>query len=363
MNIKFRLKIICTQMMNYNLKSLKTTLVAKTKSLKLLSLAVTLIIPISSFSQNSDTEDKSATPERVELNYKQQHSKLSNNVNSNLYADGIKIKRDLTILKEVQEQRILAEDEIPAEELYGGIWVNNRVNAYTEILKNAPDTFQVDLTNFTMPTMGHVTSNFGKRRRRMHYGIDLKVQTGDTIYAAFDGKIRVKQYERRGYGYYLVLRHPNGLETVYGHLSKFLKEEGDVVKSGEPIALGGNTGRSTGSHLHFEVRYMGRPMNPTEIIDFNNKVCHKDSYTITPRVFNISGSKYSTKTYTATASRTGSDVKNKYATGEVSYHRIKSGETLSVIARKYGLSVNQLCKLNNITTRTVIRAGKSLRVS
>jgi murein DD-endopeptidase MepM/ murein hydrolase activator NlpD len=336
--------------------------VSGSRTLKLLSLSVALVIPMSSFSQNENKQEQES-PERVELNYKQQHSKLGNTANQHLYADGIKIKRDLTILKEAQEQRILSEDEIPAEELYGGVWINNRVNAYGEVLKNAPDTFTVDLTNFTMPTMGHVTSNFGMRRRRMHYGIDLKVQVGDTIYAAFDGKIRVKQYERRGYGYYLVVRHTNGLETVYGHLSKFLVEEGTVVKSGDPIALGGNTGRSSGSHLHFEVRYIGRPMNPTEIIDFDNKVCHKDSYTITPKVFNVRGSRFADKNAVVYASRSSSTSTNKYASGDVAYHRIKSGETLSTIARKYGLSINQLCKLNNITSKTVIRAGKSLRVS
>lgn len=348
-------------MMNYSLKNLRM-FVSGSRTLKLLSLSVALVIPMSSFSQNENKQEQES-PERVELNYKQQHSKLGNTANQHLYADGIKIKRDLTILKEAQEQRILSEDEIPAEELYGGVWINNRVNAYGEVLKNAPDTFTVDLTNFTMPTMGHVTSNFGMRRRRMHYGIDLKVQVGDTIYAAFDGKIRVKQYERRGYGYYLVVRHTNGLETVYGHLSKFLVEEGTVVKSGDPIALGGNTGRSSGSHLHFEVRYIGRPMNPTEIIDFDNKVCHKDSYTITPKVFNVRGSRFADKNAVVYASRSSSTSTNKYASGDVAYHRIKSGETLSTIARKYGLSINQLCKLNNITSKTVIRAGKSLRVS
>ena len=101
-------------------------------------------------------------------------------------------------------------------------------------------------------------------------------------------------------------------------------------------------------------------MNPTEIIDFDNKVCHTDTYTITPRVFNIRGSKFANNAVLAT--RSNSTVKNKYASGGVAYHRIKNGETLSTIARKYGLSINQLCKLNNITTKTVIRAGKSLRV-
>jgi len=316
------------------------------------------LIPMSSFAQTKTTE---ANPDRVELKYKQRHSRQT--PNSNLYADGIKIKRDLSILKEIQEERILGENEIPAEELYGGIWNNRYVNAYRSI-ENIPDTFKVSLANFTMPTMGYVTSNFGPRRRRMHYGIDLKVQTGDTIYAAFDGKVRVKQYERRGYGYYLALRHPNGLETVYGHLSAFLVEEDQVVKSGDPIALGGNTGRSTGSHLHFEMRFLGNPINPTFIVDFDNKVCHKDTYTVTKYSYNKSSKGVDIRNLaSSTTTRSSGNIKNKYASGSIKYHRIKKGDTLGKIAQVHGTTVSKLCKLNNITAKSTLRAGKSLRVS
>lgn len=315
---------------------------------------------MSSFAQNN--EETSNNTERVELNYKQRHSRVNA---ENLYADGIKIKRDLSILKEIQEERVLSADEIPAEELYGGIWNNRYVNSYRSI-ENIPDTFNVNLADFTMPTMGHVTSNYGmrgRRRKRMHYGIDLKVQTGDTIYAAFDGKVRVKQYERRGYGYYLVLRHPNGLETVYGHLSRFLVEEDQVVKSGEPIGLGGNTGRSTGSHLHLEFRFLGNPINPTYIVDFDNKACHKDTYLVTAGSYNKSSKGVNVNLLAATETRSSSTVKNKYASGDVNYHRIKSGDTLGAIAKRYGTSVKRLCNLNSITTKTILRPGKSLRVS
>lgn len=331
------------------------------KRLKVLPLAALFLLPMSSFAQDNGNTSKST--DRVELNYKQRHSKQMPN---NLYADGIKIKRDLSIIKEIQEERVLGENEIPAEELYGGIWNNRYVNAYRSI-ENIPDTFKVDLSNFTMPTMGHVTSNFGmrgRRRPRMHYGIDLKVQTGDTIYAAFDGKIRVKQYERRGYGYYLTLRHTNGLETVYGHLSKFLVEENQVVKSGEPIALGGNTGRSTGSHLHFELRFLGNPINPRFIVDFENKVCHRDTYTVTASSYSKSSKGVDIRNVaSSTATRSNANVKNKYASGKVAYHRIKQGDTLGKIAQRHGTTVSRLCKLNNITTRTILRPGKSLRVS
>lgn len=346
-----------------NMQRVKT-LNVNLKRMRLLPLAAMFILPLSGFSQNNGTKNTEASnADRVELSYKQRHSKT--NRNNNLYADGIKIKRDLSILKEIQEERVLSADEIPAEELYGGIWNNRYVKAYGSV-ENAPDTFTVNLNNYTMPTMGHVTSNFGARGRRMHYGIDLKLQTGDTVYAAFDGKIRVRQYERRGYGYYLVLRHPNGLETVYGHLSKFLVNEEDVVKSGQAIGLGGNTGRSFGSHLHFEFRFLGQPINPRDIVDFDNKVCHKDSYTVTPRTFNYAGlsSKSAIRkggNYASVSTRSSSATTNKYAAAK--YHKVQSGDTLSRIAKKYGMSITQLCKLNSINTRTVLRAGKSLRVS
>lgn len=336
----------------------KNSLTEGLKKLRLLPLAAMFLLPMSSFAQHTDNTSES-NADRVELKYKQRHSRMNAN---NLYADGIKIKRDLSILKEVQEERVLAADEIPAEDLYSGIWNNRYVNAYRSI-ENIPDTFTVNLANFTMPTMGYITSNFGPRRRRMHYGIDLKVQTGDTIYAAFDGKVRVKQYERRGYGYYLALRHPNGLETVYGHLSKFLVEEDDVVKSGDPIALGGNTGRSTGSHLHFEIRFLGNPINPIKIVDFENKVCHKDTYLVTADSYSRSSKGVNVNTLASTTTRSKANVKNKYASGNINYHRIKSGDTLGAIARKYGTTVSKICSLNSITTKTTLRLGKSLRVS
>jgi len=329
------------------------------KRIRLLPVVAVFFIPMTGFAQKKITEE--ASPDRVELKYKQRHSRQT--PSSNLYADGIKIKRDLSILKEIQEERILGENEIPAEDLYGGIWNNRYVNAYRSI-ENIPDTFKVSLANFTMPTMGYVTSNFGPRRRRMHYGIDLKVQVGDTIYAAFDGKVRVKQYERRGYGYYLALRHPNGLETVYGHLSRFLVEEDQVVKSGDPIALGGNTGRSTGSHLHFEIRFLGNPINPIYIVDFDNKVCHKDTYTVTPNSYRKSSKGVDIRNLASSSTtRSSNDVKNKYATGSVKYHRISKGDTLGKIARMHGTTISKLCKLNNITSRATLRAGKSLRFS
>ena len=143
-----------------------------------------------------------------------------------------------------------------------------------------PQTANIDVTGYVHPIKGRVTSNYGYRPRfgRMHKGIDLGLSVGDTIVAAFDGKVRIAKFERRGYGYYLVVRHDNGLETVYGHLSRFLVKPDQYVRAGQPIALGGNTGRSTGPHLHFETRFMGLAINPAAIIDFENYVPHKDVF-------------------------------------------------------------------------------------
>ena len=326
----------------------------KLENLKIYLLTAALTLPLCGFAQNTETDKDDS---RVEINYKQRHSSLATH-NKNLYADGIKIKRDLSLIDKVKESRVFDIDEIPADDIYGGIWSNNRVNAYSGV-ENIPDTFKVDLSNFTIPSMGHITSNFGPRRRRMHYGIDLKVQVGDTIYAAFDGKVRLCQYERRGYGYYVVLRHANGLETVYGHLSRFLVNEDDIVKSGEPIALGGNTGRSSGSHLHLEFRFLGKPINPNHIVDFDNKVCHKDEYMVTPRSFDYIP--VNNKTNYANYTRSGNT--NKYVSGSVSYHRVKQGDSLYKIAKAYGTTVKNLCRLNNLSERTTLRLGQAIRVS
>lgn len=323
-------------------------------------MSAVLLLSLSAFSQTKQTSEHS----RAKLTYKQTHS--SNQVDqSKLFADGIKLKMNLSVLDESVAKRVYLDDnEIPAESVYGGIWKNHGVNVYGSNLL-MPDSFLVDLLNFTIPREGRITSNFGRRgRRRYHYGIDIKLQTGDTVYAAFDGKVRVKEYQRRGYGYYLVLRHTNGLETVYGHLSKFLVEENEVVMSGQPIALGGNTGRSTGSHLHLETRFLGQPINPNFIIDFENNVCHRDSYTVCKSSF-YKTSRSSRVRYNASRDnyKKSSSNTNKFVSGEVKYHRVRRGDTLGKIARRYGTTITKICKLNNISRRTTIRTGKSLRVS
>lgn len=278
---------------------------------------------------------------------------VHNQVHKDLLADQVNIFKEVNLLDSMKMLYRLQEEELlfPAEDLYDS-WSNDWVNPYRNTAVKLPDSLRIDVSEFVSPVgyssgdgrLGEVTSNFGWRRRRMHNGIDLKVYTGDTIYASFSGKVRVRKFERRGYGYYLVVRHNNGLETVYGHLSKFLVKQDDVVKAGQPIALGGNTGRSTGSHLHFETRLMGLVINPNEIIDFRNRVAHTDTYLFRSK-----------KAKAIASGAMGPDG--------IAYHSVRSGDTLGRIAKKYGVSINQLCRLNKIKTTTTLRIGQRLRYS
>ena len=242
------------------------------------------------------------------------------------------------------QRQIRAEQSLyPSLDLYAGSWNNETVRCYPDSI--IPNTFTFDLTGFCMPTEHtRITDVFGyrPRRRRGHYGLDVKVYVGDTIRAAFDGKVRiVKNQGRRGYGKYVVIRHDNGLETVYGHLSKQLVEVDQLVKAGEPIALGGNTGRSTGSHLHFETRFLGKPLNPALMFDFEKQDIVADTYTFHKDKAD---------------SKKGTSPKGLF-------YKVKKGDTLAKIARRQGTTVSQLCKLNRITRRTILRPGQVLRCS
>ncbi|MBR3612967.1 MAG: peptidoglycan DD-metalloendopeptidase family protein [Bacteroidaceae bacterium] len=233
---------------------------------------------------------------------------------------------------------------IPSDQLYP-TWENSGVH-YTATL---PDSLRIDLRKFVMPTTNtKITDVFGyrPRRRRAHNGLDIKVQRGDTIRAAFDGKVRITAYQRRGYGHYVVIRHGNGLETVYAHLQRKLVTEDQNVKAGDPIGLGGNSGRSTGPHLHFETVLMGKSLNPALFFDFPNQKTTGEFYTYY---------KPGTRHYDA---KSGKMVVEG---PEPKYHKVRRGETVSTIARKHGVSQRTIFKLNGINARTILRVGQRLR--
>lgn len=264
--------------------------------------------------------------------------------------------------------------ENPAAELYDE-WSNQYAHKKSEKM---PDHYKIDLRGFHMPTISRVvTSNFGARWGRQHKGLDIKVYIGDTIRAAFSGRVRIVRYEAAGYGKYVVIRHNNGLETIYGHMSKQLVKEDEYVKAGEPIGLGGNTGRSTGSHLHFETRLCGVALNPALMFDFRNQDVTGDYYIYDEKTYDQESleatrlrGKIGNGGYTREMVQPSSNnsVKREIATtsyggGEMLYHKVKSGETLISIAEKRGVTVDQICKLNHINKNSKVHVGQILRYS
>jgi murein DD-endopeptidase MepM/ murein hydrolase activator NlpD len=259
----------------------------------------------------------------------------------------------------------------PAADLYND-W-NNRYAHKASVL---PDTFRIDLRGFHMPTTSRVlTSNFGARWGRQHKGLDIKVYIGDTIRAAFSGKVRIVRYEGKGYGKYVVIRHYNGLETIYGHMSKQLVTEEQEVRAGDPIGLGGNTGRSTGSHLHFETRLCGIALNPALMFDFKNQDVVDDYYVFRKSTYNRESAE-ATRLRGVGGIAVNGDLdipQQSYASAQPAaktknarthttrFHKVSKGETLSSIARKRGMTVSAICKLNHIKSNTKIRPGQILR--
>ena len=281
------------------------------------------------------------------------------------------VDRKMAAVDTIMLRNITMREELesPSADLYAN-WDNKYAHRATEL----PETYKIDLRHFTMPTTSRViTSNFGSRWGRQHKGLDIKVYIGDTIRAAFSGKVRIVRYEAGGYGKYIVIRHNNGLETIYGHLSKQLVEENQEVRSGEVIGLGGNTGRSTGSHLHFETRLCGVALNPALMFDFRAQDVTGDYYAFNKETYDNESTnatrlrgKQDSSTYASTNSSDDYATNKRTTTGltdQISYHKVKKGETLDRIAKKRGVTVEKICKLNHITKTMRLRPGQILRYS
>ncbi len=230
---------------------------------------------------------------------------------------------------------------VPAYNLYL-FWDTTDIHPYQSKMNVFNETHFIQLNNennkFHFPLKNNeITSDFGWRRWRYHFGIDLRVKVGDSIFNCFDGMVRIAQ-KSKSYGNTVVVRHNNGLETLYAHLSKILVKPNQEIKAGEIIGLAGNTGRSTGPHLHFEIRYLGGPINPNNVVDFKTMSLIKDTLVINNQTFSYL-----------------EDVL------KARYHTIRKGDTLSKIAKKYGVSINRLCKLNGISRKKILRPGQKLR--
>jgi murein DD-endopeptidase MepM/ murein hydrolase activator NlpD len=248
----------------------------------------------------------------------------------------------------------------PSHDLYSS-WDTNAAHPYkfNEIFKD--DCVEIALTGegqrpFVLPYKGRLTSLFGWRKYRPHYGTDIDLETGDTVVSCFDGMVRVARYYR-GYGNCVIVRHNNGLETVYAHLSKILVESGQPVNSGSLLGLGGNTGHSYGSHLHFEIRYLGQALDTQDFIDYESGTLKSDVFVL--RKSDVEN-KYDLR---ALHNRHKHDVglaRGKYGKGSI--YRVRRGDTLGGIARRRGTTVKNICRKNGIRANTTLRIGQKLKV-
>lgn len=261
-------------------------------------------------------------------------------------ADSIALKVEFKEISPVAFDTFL----IPCTDVYDFTWDSLNVDV-TEFKPAELDTnICLQLTEydcgFHHPHMGDINSDFGWRRYRMHQGIDVDLEVGDTIYAAFDGVVRISKVNPRGYGNYVMIRHYNGLETLYGHLSDRWVVPNQTVRAGDVIGLGGNTGRSTGPHLHFEVRYKGKSIDPKTVIDFDSGQLVNDTLILEKKDFQhvINAQAY--------AAKYGNSV----------YYRVRSGDNLWKISRRYGTTVSRICRLNGISSTSVLRVGQTLRI-
>lgn len=250
------------------------------------------------------------------------------------------------------------------ETIYTQNWDTSKIHVYNTELKDLPMSMIIDLVDtlksYHYPIKGRVTSKYGPRRRRVHQGTDIDLETGDPVYATFDGRVRHTTYIARGYGNLIILRHDNGLETFYAHLSEINVKPGDWVTAGQVIGKGGNTGRSTGSHLHYEIRYKGHSFDPERLIDFTSGVLRRETFLLKRTYF----SPYSrfTQDFDEEVQSDEEDKRIAKEAAAIKYHIVKSGDTLGRIAINNHTTVSKLCQLNGIKSTSTLRIGQRIRV-
>jgi murein DD-endopeptidase MepM/ murein hydrolase activator NlpD len=262
---------------------------------------------------------------------------------------------------------------MPPELLKNDKWDTLNVRTRRSDTSDVAESGTIVLNNpnenpFVYPYKGKVISPYGYRGRRIHTGIDIKLNHNDTVLCAFDGVVRMAR-KYGGYGNAVVVRHFNGLETLYGHLAKIEVKVNDLVRAGDLIGLGGRTGRASTDHLHFETRFQGEPFNPERIVDAVNHVLLCDTLFISHATFSKSGKSQVERKERTLVVKGDKKSKNKKSktvlasTGKKKYHTVKKGDTLSEVATKYGITTTKLCQLNGIKKNKLLQLGKKLRVN
>ena len=260
----------------------------------------------------------------------------------------------------VRNRNVSAEDDT----VFTSDWDTVKLQAYDIELKDMPISVVIDLVDslksYHYPVIGKINSKYGVRRRRSHQGTDIDLEVGDPVYATFDGRVRISQYQNGGYGNLIIIRHDNGLETYYGHLSKRLVEPDDWVTAGQVIGYGGSTGRSTGPHLHFETRYKGQSFDAERLIDFATGTLRRETFLLKRSYFSIY-SKF-TQDFDEEVKSEAEDKKIAAQAAAVQYHIVKRGDTMGRIAINYHTTVSRLCQLNGLKNPDKLSIGQRIRV-
>lgn len=267
---------------------------------------------------------------------------------------------------------VKTDQYITDAKVFSEYWDEKEVNPYKFPLDSLAENWSLwlvdSLGSYHVPVTGRVSSKFGIRNGRRHQGVDIAINVGTPLHCTFDGKVRFAGV-KGGYGNLVIIRHNNGLETFYGHMSRMDVKAGDIVRAGDQIGLSGNTGHSTGPHLHFETRYMGLAMDPQRIIDFSTGYLSHRMMVLKRRYFNEASrydqnfdDEFLLKEDDAKALAEQRRKQEEAARKAQVWHTVKNGENLGVIARKYHTTVNNICKLNGLKNANSIRAGKKLRV-
>ncbi|TAF93411.1 MAG: LysM peptidoglycan-binding domain-containing protein [Cytophagia bacterium] len=280
-------------------------------------------------------------------------------VNLTVAEDTSSIDEGQTSVVEIIDSVQVGEDWVQVADYYA-IWDSKTINPYNLRPLDFEENITLQLYEsgkgrfWNLPTSEtKVTSVFGPRWGRWHEGMDLDLNTGDPVFSTYDGIVRVVAYDGNGYGRFVLVRHYNGLETLYGHLSKTTVEPMQLVKAGDMLGLGGNTGRSYGDHLHYENRYEGNPFSPALIWDFPHQAIRNQRFVLSSRAWDHL--------------RGGRSVDAEFDLSKASLkrtvlHRVQRGETLASIASKYGLSTAVLAKKNRIRVSHTLRAGQRIKV-
>lgn len=269
---------------------------------------------------------------------------------------------------EVAEEFQIDSTWVKATEYYS-IWDAYLINPYRSDVSGFTDTLDVILFDSTKgqywkePLLkSRITSEFGMRGGRWHYGVDLDLDIGDPVLSVWDGVVRLTNWDGGGYGNYVLVRHYNGFETLYGHLSEIECSIGQIVQAGDLLGKGGTTGRSTGPHLHFEVRYRGVPINPLSIFDFRNQQIRSSRFRLSADAFNYLSRRPVASPPSPGVKPLAEPARQPYPTRKVYYHHVRSGDNLYAISRKYGIPVPTLKKLNGMGKSSTLGVGKRLRI-